>query len=121
MIGFSNETEMEDAYIVAQAKNLQLSVIAIVFERYKKTDTIKYKIRHSEEIPYTLYQNVPGEHMRTSPTIYFDIIPIMQVQMCVDRALINQIAPNSMSNIKVKLLIKEYVIYFYVLGHLHCI
>lgn len=117
MIGFSNETEMEDAYIVAQAKNLLLFVVAVVFEQYNATDTIKYKIRHSWTIPNTLYQSVLGEHMSASPRIYFDIVPIVQVQMCVDRVLINQAAPNSMSHIKVKILKKKYIIYYNILGN----
>lgn len=100
MKGFSNETEMTDAYVLSQTRNPILSVVAIVFEQYNKS-TIKYKIRHSWNIPYDLYQTVLGEHMSTSPTMYFNMVPIVQVQMCVDKALINQVAANSMSNIKV--------------------
>ncbi|KAM0731026.1 Phospholipid-transporting ATPase ABCA3 [Formica fusca] len=102
MKGFSNETEMIDYYIVSQAQNPILSVVAIVFEQYNKS-TIKYKIRHSWNIPYDLYQTVLGEHMRASPIMYFDMVPIVQVQMCVDEALINQAAANSMSNIKMSI------------------
>ncbi|XP_029158875.1 LOW QUALITY PROTEIN: retinal-specific ATP-binding cassette transporter-like [Nylanderia fulva] len=99
---FSNETEMTDDYMRSQARNPILSVVAIVFEQYN-TSTIKYKIRHSWKIPYDLYQTILGEHMSTSPTMYFDMIPIVQVQMCVDKALINQVAANSMSNIKMSI------------------
>jgi len=91
---------MINAYTISQGQNPILSVVAIVFEQYNKSTT-KYKIRHSWEIPYDLYQTVLGEHMSTSSTMYFDMIPIVQVQMCVDEALINQAAANSMSNIKV--------------------
>lgn len=98
--GFSNETEMINAYTISQAQNPILTVVAIVFEKYNKNIT-KYKIRHSWKIPNDLYQTVLGEHMSTSPTLYFDMIPIVQVQMCVDEALINQTAANSMSNVKV--------------------
>lgn len=114
MRGFHTETEMEDAYIVAQAKNLLLFAVAVVFEQYNTTD-IQYKIRHSWKIPNSLYQSALGERMTESPKIYFDIVPIVQVQMCVDQVLINQVAPDSMSNIKVKILKKKYTIYHYVL------
>jgi len=108
MKSFSNETEMEDAYMVAQEKDLELFVVAVIFEQYNATDTIKYKIRHSKNIPNTLYLSALGRN--AWPTMYFDTVPIVQIQMCVDRVLINEIAPNSMSNIKVKIFNKEYVI-----------
>lgn len=93
---------MTDYYMRSQARNPipDFSVVAIVFEQYN-TSTIKYKIRHSEEISYDLYQTALEEDMNITSTMYFDMIPIVQVQMCVDKALINQVAANSMSNIKV--------------------
>ncbi|XP_011644080.1 retinal-specific ATP-binding cassette transporter-like [Pogonomyrmex barbatus] len=103
VIGFANETEMVNTYTLAQAKDPIISVVAVVFEQYNKP-TIKYKIRHSWKIPYALYQNIlHGEHISSSPTIYFDMIPFAQVQICVDGALINQTVPGSMSNIKMSL------------------
>ncbi|EZA61865.1 hypothetical protein DMN91_006090 [Ooceraea biroi] len=97
--GFSNEDEMIDAYIYTQAKHVLLSVVAIVFERYNESN-IQYKIRHSWKIPNDLYQGVLDEQLKLSPSIYFDVLPIVQIQMCVDEALINQTAPGSMSNVK---------------------
>lgn len=92
---------MINNYTITQAQNrIPLSVVAIVFEQYNKSTT-KYKIRHSLEISNDLYQTILGEHMSSSPTMYFDRDPIVQVQMCVDKALINQAAANSMLNIKV--------------------
>lgn len=98
--GFSLETEMVETYTLAQAKNPLRSVLAVVFERYNE-ETIEYKIRHSWNIPNTLYQNALDDHMSASPTIYFLFMPFVQVQICVDEALINQTVPGSMSNIKV--------------------
>lgn len=100
MRSFFTETEMVDAYIVAQAKNVLLSALAIVFERYNGSN-IQYKIRQSWKIPNNLYQDLLSEQFRLSPSIYFEMIPFVQVQMCVDEALINQTAPGSMSNVKV--------------------
>lgn len=100
MIGFANETEMVDAYAVFRAQNVLLSAIAIVFEQYNEND-IRYKIRQSWKLPNNLYQSTMDEHLKLSPTLYFDIIPITQVQMCVDEALINQKAPGAMPDIKV--------------------
>ncbi|XP_011251490.2 retinal-specific ATP-binding cassette transporter [Camponotus floridanus] len=100
---FSNETEMINAYTISEAESkIPLSVVAIVFEQYNKSTT-KYKIRHSWKIPNDLYQTILGEHMSASPTMYFDMNPIVQVQMCVDEAIINQAATNSMSNIKMSI------------------
>lgn len=99
MKGFTNETEMVNDYTFSQAQNPIVSVVAVVFEQYNEP-AIKYKLRHSWKIPNTLYQTIAkGEHISTSPTIYFNMIPFTQVQMCVDEALIKQAAPNS--NIKV--------------------
>jgi len=100
MRGFSNETEMIEAYILAQAEDILLTAVGIVFEKYDGTD-IKYKLRQSWKIPDDLYQNAMDERSKMSPSIYFDIVPFVQVQMCVDEALINKKAPDSMSNVKV--------------------
>jgi len=92
---------MIDAYILAQAEDVLLSVVGIVFEKYNGTD-IKYKLRQSWKIPDNLYQDVLDEQMsKMSPSVYFDVNPFVQVQMCVDQALISKKAPDSMSNIKV--------------------
>lgn len=99
MKGFDNETEMINAYTLAQAQNPILSAVAVVFEQYNQP-AIKYKIRHSWKIPTALYQSVSqSEHLTTSPTIYFNMMPFTQVQMCVDQMLIKQVAPDF--NIKV--------------------
>lgn len=98
-MGFANETEMVDAYTFSQAKNPIVSVVAVVFEQYDEP-AIKYKMRHSWKIPNNLYQSVAdGERMSSSPSIYFEIIPFTQVQICLDEALIKQVAPDS--NVKV--------------------
>ncbi|XP_011141339.1 ATP-binding cassette sub-family A member 1 [Harpegnathos saltator] len=102
MQGFSNETEMEDIYTLSQAQDPLISVLAVVFEQYKE-NTIKYKIRHSWKIPYTLYRTVASENIATTPTIYFSMMPFVQVQMCVDETLINQIVPDSMFNVKLSI------------------
>ncbi|XP_012538072.1 phospholipid-transporting ATPase ABCA1 [Monomorium pharaonis] len=95
MIGFANETEMVDAYTIYQAKNPIVSTVAVVFEQYNKP-AIKYKIRHSWKIPNNLYQTVAdGERMSSSPSIYFEIIPFTQVQICLDETLIKQAVPDS--------------------------
>lgn len=99
VMGFDNETEMVNTYTLSQAQNPIVSVVAVVFEQYNDP-AIKYKIRHSWKILNTLYQSTAkGEHISTSPTIYFEMIPFTQVQMCVDEALIKQAAPDS--NVKV--------------------
>ncbi|XP_011879850.1 PREDICTED: retinal-specific ATP-binding cassette transporter-like [Vollenhovia emeryi] len=95
MEGFTNETEMVDHYTLSQAKDPILSVVAVVFEQYNEP-AVKYKIRHSWKIPNNLYQSaVQGEHLSSSPTMYYDMIPFMQVQSCVDKAFIKQAAPDS--------------------------
>lgn len=99
MIGFDNETEMVNAYTLSQAKNPITSVVAVVLEQYNEP-TIKYKLRHSWKIPNTLYRSLSqNERMGSSPTVYFEVIPFTQVQMCLDKVLIEQAAPSS--NIKV--------------------
>lgn len=100
MQSFSNETEMIDTYTLYQAQDPLISVVAVVFERYKQNH-IKYKIRHSWNIPSNLFQTVDVEHLTATPTVYFAMIPFVQLQMCLDEAFINQKAPGSMSNIKV--------------------
>lgn len=98
MMGFVNETEMVNAYTISQAQNPILSAVAVVFEQYNEA-TIKYKIRHSWNIPNNLYQTTLDAHLSSSPSMYFSMIPFTQVQMCVDEILINEAAPGS--NIKV--------------------
>lgn len=98
--GFSNESEMIDAYVSSQAKTPLQAVVAVVFEQYNN-NTIKYKIRHSWEIQNNLYLSVFGEGFGPSSAIYFNPCPFVQVQMCTDRALINEIVLGSMSKIKV--------------------
>lgn len=101
MQGFTNETEMVDTYTLFQAQDPLISALAVVFEEYKQ-DTIKYKIRHSWKIPSNLHQTIMGEHLGDTATVYFAMIPFVQVQMCVDEAFINHVKHNdSMSNIKV--------------------
>lgn len=98
-MGFVNETEMVNAYTFSQAQNPILSAVGVVFEQYNEA-IIKYKIRHSWKIPNNLYQTaLQGEHLSSSPTMYFNMIPFTQVQICVDEVLINEAAPNS--NVKV--------------------
>lgn len=99
MVGFANETVMVNNYTRSQAEDPLISVVAIVFQQYNEP-TIKYKMRHSWKIPNALYRSVSqGEHINSSPTVYFEIIPFTQVQMCVDKILIEQAAPSS--NVKV--------------------
>ncbi|XP_039306572.1 retinal-specific phospholipid-transporting ATPase ABCA4 [Solenopsis invicta] len=101
MMGFANETGMVEDYIFSQAKNPIVSVVAVVFEQYDKP-AIKYKLRHSWKIPNNLYQTVAdGERMSSSPTIYFELMPFTQVQICLDETLIKQAAPES--NIKLSI------------------
>lgn len=92
---------MINTYTLIQAEDPLISVLAVVFENYKEK-TIKYKIRHSWKITNDLYQTIMGEHLSTTSTLYYDMIPFTQVQMCVDEALINKTVPGSMSNIKVQ-------------------
>ncbi|TGZ53371.1 phospholipid-transporting ATPase ABCA3 [Temnothorax longispinosus] len=101
MEGFVNETEMINTYTRSQAQNPIVSVVAVVFEQYNEP-AIKYKIRHSWEIPNDLYQSVShGERISSSPTVYFDMIPFTQVQICLDEVLIKQAAPDS--NVKMSI------------------
>lgn len=100
MQSFKNETHMVNTYTLLQAQEPLISVVAVIFEQYEE-EKIKYKIRHSWKIPYNLYQTTMSEHLTATPTVYFEMIPFIQVQMCVDEALINQKVPDSMSNIQV--------------------
>ncbi|XP_011704819.1 PREDICTED: uncharacterized protein LOC105460070, partial [Wasmannia auropunctata] len=94
IIGFTNETEMINAYIRAQAQDRFITV-AVIFEQYNK-HTLKYKLRHSRKIPNNLYQSALEIGLRSmSPTIYFEDIPLTQVQICVDEAFIKGAAANS--------------------------
>jgi len=99
MAGFTNETEMVNAYTFSQAKNPIISAVAIVLEQYNEP-IIKYKLRHSWKIPNALYRSMSqNERISSTPTVYFEVIPFTQVQMCLDTVFIEQAAPNS--NVKV--------------------
>ncbi|XP_011704820.1 PREDICTED: uncharacterized protein LOC105460071, partial [Wasmannia auropunctata] len=100
IIGFTNETEMINAYTRAQAQ-ARFITVAVIFEQYNK-HTLKYKLRHSQEIPNNLYQSaLEIDRMSMSPTIYFKNIPLAQVQICVDEAFIKGTAANS--NVKMSI------------------
>ncbi|XP_011705232.1 PREDICTED: uncharacterized protein LOC105460476, partial [Wasmannia auropunctata] len=94
--GFTNETEMMNTYVRYQKQNPFLTVVGVVFEQYNKL-TLKYKLRHSRTIPNNLYKSLSEfiNLWRMSPTIYFENIPLAQVQICVDEAFIKKTATNS--------------------------
>nr|XP_034183985.1 retinal-specific phospholipid-transporting ATPase ABCA4-like [Osmia lignaria] len=81
--GFSSEDDMINAYTILHAEAPAVEVLALVFEQYNTT-AIKYKIRHPIDIPKTLFQNTFDQS-----TIYFNLIPFVQLQMCVDDSFIN--------------------------------
>lgn len=74
---------MINAYTILQAEAPAVEVLGLVFEQYNTTD-IKYKIRHPIDIPKTLFQNTFDQS-----TIYFNLVPFVQLQMCVDDSFIN--------------------------------
>jgi len=99
MNGFANETEVENVYTRSQAQNPILSAVAVIFKQYDQP-TIKYKLRHSWKIPNSLYQSLlEGERISASTSMYIDMMPFIQIQICLDEAFIKQITP--LSNIKV--------------------
>ncbi|XP_011050473.1 PREDICTED: ATP-binding cassette sub-family A member 1-like isoform X1 [Acromyrmex echinatior] len=101
MNGFANETEVVNVYTRSQAQNPILSAVAVIFKQYDQP-TIKYKLRHSWKIPNSLYQNLlEGERISTSTSMYVDMMPFIQVQICLDEAFIKQIAPDS--NVKMSI------------------
>lgn len=98
MNGFANETEIINVYTQSQAQNPILSAIAVIFKQYDQP-TIKYKLRHSWKIPNSLYQSLASESVTSSTSMYFEMMPFIQVQICLDEAFIKQVAPDS--NVKV--------------------
>ncbi|KYN32310.1 ATP-binding cassette sub-family A member 3 [Trachymyrmex septentrionalis] len=101
MNSFANESEVVNVYTRSQAQNPILSAVAVIFKQYDQP-TIKYKLRHSWKIPNSLYQNLlTGEHISASTSIYFEMMPFIQVQICLDEAFIKQVAPDS--NIKMSI------------------
>ncbi|XP_018365508.1 PREDICTED: retinal-specific ATP-binding cassette transporter-like [Trachymyrmex cornetzi] len=100
MNGFANETELVNVYTRSQAKNPILSATAVIFKQYDQP-TIKYKLRHSWKVPNYLYQNLAGERLSASTSTYFEMMPFIQVQICLDEAFIKQVAPDS--NIKMSI------------------
>ncbi|XP_012054736.1 PREDICTED: ATP-binding cassette sub-family A member 1 [Atta cephalotes] len=101
MNGFANETEVENVYTRSQAQNPILSAVAVIFKQYDQP-TIKYKLRHSWKIPNSLYQSLlEGERISASTSMYIDMMPFIQIQICLDEAFIKQITPRS--NIKMSI------------------
>ncbi|XP_018306221.1 ATP-binding cassette sub-family A member 1 [Mycetomoellerius zeteki] len=98
--GFANETEIINVYTQSQAQNPILSAIAVIFKQYDQP-TIKYKLRHSWKIPNSLYQSLASESVTSSTSMYFEMMPFIQVQICLDEAFIKQVAPDS--NVKMSI------------------
>ncbi|KAG7200279.1 hypothetical protein KM043_017746 [Ampulex compressa] len=88
---FVTEEDMLNAYVLHEAEKPFSNVLAVEFQQYNGYD-IKYKIRHSWKIPNLLYRNIQGEYMGTMTGIYFDLMPFIQLQMCVDESFINHTA-----------------------------
>ncbi|XP_076173170.1 ATP-binding cassette sub-family A member 17 isoform X2 [Ptiloglossa arizonensis] len=100
--GTSSEDDMIKAYTVLQAKSPLVMVLALVFEQYNTSD-IRYKIRHTFNIPNVLYQTMFDHSSYTPHTLYFNTVPFVQLQMCVDESFINRTAPHSTLDAKVSI------------------
>ncbi|XP_066601076.1 phospholipid-transporting ATPase ABCA3-like [Prorops nasuta] len=104
--GFDTEKEMMDAYIKQKAALPMSEVLVVVFDQYKIDATqrvLKYKIRHSGIIPNELYQNALSQEEGYGELCYTHSIPFVQLQICVDRVLINDSSTYPLNNVSISI------------------
>ncbi|KZC13655.1 PREDICTED: ATP-binding cassette sub-family A member 1-like [Dufourea novaeangliae] len=100
--GFLSEDEMIETYTVLEATFPTTNLVALVFEQYN-TSSIRYKVRHAFKIPNILFQNVLDQSSYNTHSLYFNAIPFVQLQTCVDESLINLTALHSTPGVKVSI------------------
>ncbi|KAK2576776.1 hypothetical protein KPH14_005420 [Odynerus spinipes] len=87
-IGFTTEEEMVEDYLLKRLKDPLTDVLAIVFDTNPEQKHVKYKIRHSTEIPNALFTDIT---YTISEFKYTDIVPFVQMQICIDNFFISKV------------------------------
>lgn len=96
--GFNSEEEMLKMYALYQSQSPINNIIAVVFDdKYINVSTkhLEYTIRTSYAIPNILYKvENQGPVQITLEHAFIDVIPFVQLQLCLDESFIKMKAPN---------------------------